>query len=294
MNVSPNNRTAQPQAPASGRAAAPNRPSATQGVRQAPRATAPSTSVGAKASAAPDAAAQPTRAEVASSLQRLDAYAESLNERLRGAASDAPAGEASAFRDVADFLQHGLDRIRAGIADGTLAPEDIQRGTKVMFERTRQMLDKARQGEPSGGSGSDAAVKASDGSDAVTKAPARTDAEIKAPAVTDAETKVPAGSDAEVKASAGFDAARADAGQVDAAAARDASRGADAATSDAHADEALADLGRSILARLENLPSELLSLIDPKAMSDRAGRLYGPLDGAEAIAPKRSGVDLAG
>jgi len=279
MNVSSNNRTAQPQAPASGRAAAPNRPSATGGVRQAPRATAPSTPVGAKGAAAPDAAAQPTRAEVASSLQRLDAYAESLNERLRGAALDAPAGEAGAFRDVVDFLEQGLGRIRAGIADGTLTPEDIQRGTKVIFERSRQMLDKARQGAPSG-------------------SVAPPDAEVKAPAGSDAEVKAPADPDAAVKPGSGSDAdlgARAATDRVDDAS-RDASRvDADEVAGKADgAEDALQDLGRSILARLENLPSELLSLIDTDALPDRAGRLYGPLDGAEAIAPKRGGVDLAG
>lgn len=293
MNVSPNNRTPQPQPQApSGRPAPANRPAVSQGVRHAPRGaapSAPSAPSGPKASMTPDSAAAPTRSSVASSLQRLDAYAESLSERLQGAAQDASPQESAALRDVADFLQHGLERIRAGIADGTMAPEDIQRGTKVMFERSRQMLDKARPAAP----------------EAPDAAQGTSDADVKAATPDDAAAAAKPGDDASKT-----DAMRSTSDDADAMAfakkTSDAStdadvRGDDASRTDADAaaaaEEATRELGRSILAGIENLPAELLSLIDPNALeegSDRSGRLYGPLDGAEAITPRDGRVDLAG
>lgn len=79
-----------------------------------------------------------------SSLARLDGFTDAMRDRLAAAAQDAPESEMGAFREASASLESGLSRLRAGLADGSLAPADIQRGVGNAFQGAREILDAGR------------------------------------------------------------------------------------------------------------------------------------------------------
>ena len=93
----------------------------------------------------PDGAPAPD--QMASNLARLDKFAESAMSRLENAVANAPEGEVTSFRVAAEALESGLSRLRDGMQNGTLNPEDVQRGIRNTFQNAREALDAAR---PSG------------------------------------------------------------------------------------------------------------------------------------------------
>lgn len=97
--------------------------------------------------------AQPTQAQDtsaaddrASSLARLDGFTSALMERLDMAAKNGGPESAEAFAAAGEFLEGGMARLRAGIENGTLSPDDIQRGVDNVFRGARALLSET--GEP--------------------------------------------------------------------------------------------------------------------------------------------------
>jgi hypothetical protein len=103
-----------------------------------------------KQQAVPDSAAgaeRPSSAEgekLASNLARLDGLTEGLMQRLRSAFGDTDRGEFPAFREAAGQLESGLARLRAGLADGTIEPSDVQRGVGNLFQSVSAVLEEGR------------------------------------------------------------------------------------------------------------------------------------------------------
>ncbi len=99
-----------------------------------------------KQQAVPDSAAgaeRPSSAEgekLASNLARLDGLTEGLMQRLRSAFGDTDRSEFPAFREAAGQLESGLARLRAGLADGTIEPADVQRGVGNLFQSVSAVL----------------------------------------------------------------------------------------------------------------------------------------------------------
>lgn len=99
-----------------------------------------------------------------SGLARLDGVADAIMDRVRNAALEGADGEAGSFREAAQYIEHGLERLRNGYADGTLSPKDIDRGFGNLFQGATDMMNAGRQG---GGmdsgmeGGMDSAVQAS-------------------------------------------------------------------------------------------------------------------------------------
>lgn len=252
MNVSSTGRPAVPQVPA----------------RQVPTA-APADAARALGKASMDADPMPAKAppagpppmkpgpadsDPANSLNRLEQYAGSLMERVRNAALDAPAGEAAAFRDVAAFLEQGIERLRNGITNGTLQPEDIQRGTGVMFDRSKEVLDKFRS----------------------------------TPEVPQDDAMPAADADLEMP-----DVAKAEGGAVRMPTAGATSAALEGPRSMSDQSKAKDDPLRSILDQISSLESELLDLIGPGGLRERPGQIYGRSDAAQAITPRRGSLDVS-
>ena len=89
----------------------------------------------------------PSPDQMAANLARLDNFMESAMGRLQEAVANAPEGEVTSFREAAEALESGLSRLRDGLQNGTLMPEDIQRGVKNSFQNARAVLDGARPSE---------------------------------------------------------------------------------------------------------------------------------------------------
>ncbi|MEM8711633.1 MAG: hypothetical protein AAGG01_11825, partial [Planctomycetota bacterium] len=131
-------------------------PASLNQVAAATRAAAPATvsnaeRVGRPAHGAPEGAPPPRPLsaasepdQMASNLARLDSFMEAAMERLQNAVSNAPADEVTSFREAAEALESGFSRLREGMANGTLAPEDIQRGVRNTFQGARELLEAAR------------------------------------------------------------------------------------------------------------------------------------------------------
>ena len=88
----------------------------------------------------------PSADQTASNLARLDDFMDSALSRLEEAVKNAPEGEVTSFREAAEALESGLSRLRDGLQNGTLQPEDVQRGVTNSFQIARDVLDSARQG----------------------------------------------------------------------------------------------------------------------------------------------------
>lgn len=108
---------------------------AVRGPQVAPRSSVP---------AVPEKGAEP--ADRTSGLARLDGVAEAIMDRVRNAALDGPQGQEDSFREAAQFIEHGLERLRNGYADGTLTPKDIDRGFGNIFQGATDMMNAGRQG----------------------------------------------------------------------------------------------------------------------------------------------------
>ncbi|MEM1448199.1 MAG: hypothetical protein AAF957_03340 [Planctomycetota bacterium] len=139
-------------------AAAPTRPAATPGPVRPQAVQADAATRTRAADATPEGE---DSGDVRSHLARLDGFAEALMERFKAAAQDAPESERPAFREAFASLESGLARLRAGLADGSIQPTDVQRGVGNLFESARGMLTSARAGEQAAegeGTGDDASV----------------------------------------------------------------------------------------------------------------------------------------
>ena len=127
--------------------------------------------------------ASPDGEQLASNLARLDGLTEALMQRLRSAAGDMHRGEFPAFRDAAGQLESGLARLRAGLADGTMEPADVQRGVGVLFQNVSAVLKEGRDPVADGPAEAEPGdVQAAPVGDAVADAASRPQAAPEAPA----------------------------------------------------------------------------------------------------------------
>lgn len=220
--------------------------------------------------AGPQSEGAPTL-DLSQSLERLDAYASSLATRVRGAFEGAGAEEQESLRAVMDLVQSGLERVRGGLENGTLTPNDIQRGTENLFRMASDQLLQIRED-----AGSSESPMAAEGT---VEAPSSATQPVMAPSTQDGST------DADRDEAPGELLAP---DQVDSA---DAAQDTDA--EEAVAVASRASLGPAVLAQLENVGADLQSLLADALFGGRQGQVYGPGQGAEAIAPRASGLDLA-
>ena len=257
--------------------------------------------------AAPEAAGRPgspDASKLASNLARLDGLAEALMDRLRSAAGDMHRGEFPAFREAAGQLESGLARLRAGLADGTLEPLDVQRGVGALFENVSAVLREGSEPAADAAAGADEAPVEAPSEAA---RPARAEA---APAPAEEEDAVDVG---EVVRSrfAGF--AETVQARLEAAEFPDQKRDAMAAgvaeafaSATARLDAALFDpvtgdpidrgaFQQLFAASFSALQEQLSFLFEPAA--DDAGSrgvVYGSDRLAEGLSPRTDGLDVAG
>ncbi|MEM6672650.1 MAG: hypothetical protein AAF726_07380 [Planctomycetota bacterium] len=120
-----------------------SQPAAAQ-VTRAASTPSPARAEAAQAARAARGASSP---EAASHLARRDGLSDALFRRIEAAAADAPASEQQAFRDIGESLESAFARLRAGLADGTLDPADVQRGLTNALEAARETLASTRSAE---------------------------------------------------------------------------------------------------------------------------------------------------
>jgi len=114
-----------------------------------------------------------------SGLARLDGVAQAIMDRVRSAALDGPEGQEGSFREAAAFIEHGLERLRNGYADGTLSPKDIDRGFGNLFQGATEIMSAGRDSGDSSAAMNTGAVAAA--------APASVSTAAQQPAPADGE-----------------------------------------------------------------------------------------------------------
>ena len=273
------------------------------------------TPVAAKPQIVPDSAvgaerpASPEGEKLASNLARLDGLTDSLMERLRSASGDMDRDEFPAFREAAGQLESGLARLRAGLADGTIEPSDVQRGVGNLFQSVSAVLTEGRT------PASDAPDGAADEAAAVQLAGGQADqgldaARVRAQAAPDPSSAPDVGEVVRDRF-AGFadsvqarlQAAEFPAEKRDAVAAGVAEAFASAT---ARLDAALFDPGtgdpidrgtfQELFAASFSALQEQLSFLFESSESDASSRgvVYGSDRMAEGLAPRGKGLDVAG
>lgn len=263
-------------------------------------------SVGSK-DAVPAAPGGPDRT---AQLARFDGFADALRERVSLAQSSMSGGDASLLREAREWLEHGLDRLRRGFAEGSLNPADMERGVGSLFAgAARLMADRER---PTDSKSLDVAVEnavpAKDGKDAGSRV-ASVEGVGSPEAASDDESVDTAAAMRERMGSLVDHVLR----RADAAGYPDAQREAAAAEAAALFEQAAgrldaavfepgegAPLNRTELARFfqssfSALRGEILALLDdgPGATGNPA-TTYGPGAGAEAMSTPRGQVDFQG
>lgn len=164
----PSQRQQQPVAPAQVRPAA--TPAATK------QQAVPDSAAGAERPSSPEGE------RLASNLARLDGLTEGLMQRLRSAFGDTDRSEFPAFREAAGQLESGLARLRAGLADGSIEPADVQRGVGNLFQSVSAVLQEGRTPATEGPSADvDDAAPSRPAADGVSAAPVRAQAAPQAP-----------------------------------------------------------------------------------------------------------------
>lgn len=155
MQIQPNRTTSPTAVPAARRAA----PAA------ASKASGPMDAKATPAAAATDAAMPASMTDTArmDGLARFDGFRESLMQRVQGAAIDTPS-ESGAVREAAAWIDHGMDRLRNGFANGTLDSADIERGLGNLFSGATEIMTNARapQAPPPNGMSTEEAPMPSD------------------------------------------------------------------------------------------------------------------------------------
>ena len=106
--------------------------------RPAPHAVQPnqshhlgSTGAGSEAPGGPDRTAQ---------LARFDGFADALRERVALAEQAMESGDASLLKEASEWLEHGLERLRSGFAEGSLDPADMERGVANLFSGAARIM----------------------------------------------------------------------------------------------------------------------------------------------------------
>ena len=113
-----------------------SRPAASA-IQHTPSQPAGSKDAGSAAPGGPDRTAQ---------LARFDGFADALRERLALAEQAMEGADASRLKEAREWLEHGLERLRSGFADGTLDPADMERGVGNLFAGAAEIM--AERDEP--------------------------------------------------------------------------------------------------------------------------------------------------
>ncbi len=132
--------------------AVPARPVAPRPAAQASQSTptqpAAARDAGSVAPGGPDRTAQ---------LARFDGFADALRERLGLAEQTMEGADASRLKEAREWLEHGLERLRSGFADGTLDPADMERGVGNLFAGAAEIM--AERDQPTDSKVPDVAVE---------------------------------------------------------------------------------------------------------------------------------------
>ncbi|MEC8513375.1 MAG: hypothetical protein VX015_14625 [Planctomycetota bacterium] len=123
------------------------------------------------AQAAPATRSQPAGARDASSvvrggpdrtaqLARFDGFADALRARVALAEQSMEGVDASRLKEAREWLEHGLERLRSGFADGSLDPVDMERGVGNLFAGAARIM--AESGEPTDSKVPDVTVEDAD------------------------------------------------------------------------------------------------------------------------------------
>ena len=126
--------------------------------RSATQMGAPKPAPSGEASAAPKTGGELT--DRTSGLARLDGVAEAIMDRVRNAALEGPEGQENSFREAAAFIEHGLERLRNGYADGTLSSKDMDRGFGNLFQGATDIMNSGREAAPTSAATNSGAVAA--------------------------------------------------------------------------------------------------------------------------------------